>query len=115
MAQGRKEALSVQALQFADAGLVYLAFVISAAVRDDLLHRSSRHAAPVLQAFVGVGGGPIGAGLFQARHAEVRDPVFPRGHPRPCVRVRGFVGELHDDRRTALPVSYTHLTLPTKE
>ena len=37
MAQGRKEALSVQALQFADAGLVYLAFVISAAVRDDLL------------------------------------------------------------------------------
>ncbi|MDP7105977.1 MAG: hypothetical protein QGH41_02800, partial [Roseibacillus sp.] len=37
MAQGRKEALSVQALQFVDAGLVYLAFVISAAVRDDLL------------------------------------------------------------------------------
>ena len=37
MAQGRKEALSVQALQFVDAGLVYLAFVISAGVRDDLL------------------------------------------------------------------------------
>ena len=37
MAQGRKEALSVQALQFVDAGLVYLAFVIGAAVRDDLL------------------------------------------------------------------------------
>ncbi|MEC9053840.1 MAG: hypothetical protein VX633_00930, partial [Verrucomicrobiota bacterium] len=37
MAQGRKEALSVQALQFVDAGLVYLAFVVSAGVRDDLL------------------------------------------------------------------------------
>ena len=37
MAQGRKEALSVQALQFVDAGLVYLAFVISASVREGLL------------------------------------------------------------------------------
>jgi exopolysaccharide biosynthesis polyprenyl glycosylphosphotransferase len=37
MAQGRKEALSVQALQFVDATLVYAAFVISAAIRDDLL------------------------------------------------------------------------------
>jgi len=37
MAQGRKEALSVQALQFVDAILVYAAFVISAAIRDDLL------------------------------------------------------------------------------
>ena len=37
MAQGRKEALSVQALQFADAALVYLAFVISSSVREDLL------------------------------------------------------------------------------
>ncbi|MED5418889.1 MAG: sugar transferase [Verrucomicrobiota bacterium] len=37
MAQGRKEALSVQALQFVDATLVYVAFVISAALRDDLL------------------------------------------------------------------------------
>ena len=37
MAQGRKEALSVQALQFVDATLVYVAFVISAAMRDDLL------------------------------------------------------------------------------
>ena len=37
MAQGRKEALSVQGLQFVDATLVYVAFVISAAVRDDLL------------------------------------------------------------------------------
>ena len=37
MAQGRKEALSVQALQFADAALVYLAFVISASVRENLL------------------------------------------------------------------------------
>ena len=37
MAKGRKEALSVQALQFVDAALVYLAFVVSAAIRDDLL------------------------------------------------------------------------------
>ena len=36
MAQGRKEALSVQALQFVDAGLVYLAFVISASL--SLIH-----------------------------------------------------------------------------
>lgn len=33
MAQGRKEALSVQALQFVDAALVYLAFVVSSALR----------------------------------------------------------------------------------
>ncbi|MBJ06054.1 MAG: UDP-phosphate galactose phosphotransferase [Verrucomicrobiaceae bacterium] len=37
MAKGRKETLSVQALQFVDAALVYLAFVVSAAIRDDLL------------------------------------------------------------------------------
>ncbi len=34
MAQGRKEALSVQALQFIDAALVYLAFVVASAVRN---------------------------------------------------------------------------------
>lgn len=37
MAQGRKEALSVQALQFVDAGLVYLAFLASSILRKYLL------------------------------------------------------------------------------
>lgn len=54
MAQGRKEALSVQALQFVDAALVYLAFLLSSSVREFV--RLGLNNLPLNLDIAGVGG-----------------------------------------------------------